>query len=295
MPQWTVKKIELRVLELWANRQGLTGDEWKELCELIFDFLNSLYFSEYHTLRRCYSELEYPAELRRHLIWDFIADKVFLPTAGERSQEGTLDHMGALAWTFYKRYLLQQIRRCKRYMPLFVDPEDPDADVGAPEPGEAGDRPDHIPEPPTGTPSGPDEDGGATLPDDEDAERIRRAAIGFLEQAEDWVILYLGSHYCRAGEDQPSLVSLARRYGIRNYAIKAKRLGITRPHGGYTREAPWSDTMLGQWMQSLGIEVERIAAPQHSRTRRDSEPIARAMKILCCEALKKVKQDSRDR
>lgn len=293
MPQRTVREIERRIQELWEKRRRLTKAEWKELCELIFDFLNSLSFPEYRTLRHCYPELEHPDELRRHLIWDFIADKVFLPTTGERSQEGTLDHLGALAWTFYKRYLLQQIRRCKRYAPLSVDPEDPD--VGAsPELGEAGDRRGHIPEPPTDTPSGPDEDGGATLPDDGDTGKLRRAAVNFLGKAEDWVILYLGCHYCRAGDEQTSLCSLVQRHGIRNYAVKARRLGITRPHGGYTREAPWADTTLGQWMQSLGIEVGRIAAPEHSRTRRDSEPIARAMKILCCEALKKMKQDGRD-
>jgi hypothetical protein len=99
---------------------------------------------------------------------------------------------------------------------------------------------------------------------------------------------FLGCHQCVDEDDRPALQWLAKKHNIPSYASRAKALGITRPHGGYTRAAPWSDTILGKWLMSVEVDVGQLTDPGRARTHRGDQQISDALRILCCETLKRV-------
>jgi hypothetical protein len=131
--------------------------------------------------------------------------------------------------------------------------------------------------------------------DDLEAAELTRtilpAAVAFLDAAERkqqacgeplWILLYLANHFCQAEtDDRISLSTLRDRYGIRSHHVKARQLGITSALGGFPSFDDFAQTLLGQWLQGLGIAI----------TRENQSEIRTALKILCRAALDRVKAD----
>lgn len=275
---------EERIQELWRRRGTLDAKEWTELCERIFVYLDAVAFTEYRTLAKAYAEFD-RATLKRHLIWGFIVNKVFMPAVGNPDRMRELDHPAVLR-TYYRRYLWDEMKGECRYVPLPDGFEDHSGDGASPEddaePGAGGGQGLGAGAAPTAE-AADQEDGG------EDREEWCRSAEQFMKQAENWVVLYLGRNYCVEQEDRVGLVWLAQQYGIRNYAQKARELGGVRPHGGYAPEAPWSETtMIGRWIRTLGIQPERNGQAEY--TRRIGAQLTAALKILCAAAFKELEE-----
>ncbi len=119
--------------------------------------------------------------------------------------------------------------------------------------------------------------------------RIRPAAQAFLDGAVQdhsrlgeppWILLYLARHHCQDDPDaRVSMSTLAKDYGIPSYHQKAQQLGITSARGGFPSLDAFARTLLGRWLQGIGIAI----------VRENLSEIRTALKILCYEALQRVK------
>lgn len=321
MPIGTMEQLEARIVDFWARRHKLAKDEWNEFAKLIFVYLGARNFTHYATLQR-YHPMEDYASLKRQFVEDFFTDKIFLPAIAESFKPSGLVSAKVLHGSYYPNYLVEKIRKCKRYeeilednevdnstekeahSPAINETEQPDIGEGT-EIGsadhvtrDAGDQLEKVLEKNLASPNNIVEENaedelqwsGAELVE---ADKIQAAAMEFLESRDrcDWVLRFLGCHQFLDEEDRPALQWLAKKHGITSYARRAKELGITRPHGGYTRAAPWSDTILGQWLMGVGVDVGQITDPGQSRTHRGDQQISEALKILRCETLRKVAID----
>lgn len=120
-------------------------------------------------------------------------------------------------------------------------------------------------------------------------KKIHQAARDFLDKAEKlhqekgeapWILLFLGCHHCPEDPEESIPMSLLRdRHDIPNYHGRARKLGITSALGGFPSLSAFAETYLGQWLREVGF---RIALSELSE-------IGQALKILCAEALIRVK------
>lgn len=53
------------------------------------------------------------------------------------------------------------------------------------------------------------------------------------------------------------MVTLRDRFGIRSHHIKAQRLGTTWVRSGFASVDTFGQTLLGQWLQGLGLAISR--------------------------------------
>lgn len=130
---------------------------------------------------------------------------------------------------------------------------------------------------------------------DDDLETAESARVllieanAFLDHAESqrlardeppWVLLYLACHFCQPdSETRVSMGTLAARHGIRSYHTKAQKLGVTWTLGGFASFDAFGQTLLGQWLQDVGIAINREHLSE----------IRAALKILCQAALDRLK------
>lgn len=276
--------LERELVALWGRRGRLSSTEWKRLFRLVDGCLRPVRLSLYGSLLRLHPNAGLD-HLKAGLIADFFADKVCRPALAAGFNERPLAHCGALV-TFYKRFLLDRIKqantRAGNEQPLQdqagIADVGPDAALGADESvpvdrslGAEGSADGLMSRSPGQTQSA----------DLDDRSVLEQAAARFLDAIavqEPWVLLYLACHFCPDDDAQVPLSRLAKRHGVKSYHHKAQRLGITWARGGFGSPDAFAATMIGQWVQGLGIavalsELERIHA---------------ALKILCLVALSRV-------
>jgi hypothetical protein len=264
--------IDRTLNDLWSRRGVLSHAEWDRLYQLVRRILRARSFSEYGAL---------PWFAPVELINDFFYDKVFLP-ATRPALETSAVHAGALC-LYFQRYLIQRIRAARR---------DPDyGDKHEPSTNEQATR-----EPGTTDPNVDDEAGygphttrSLPLPDASrsadlqtllwqaglEPSEVLASAAQFMARAEPWVRLYLAEHFCAESDAAVPISGLSKRHGIRSSHYKAERLGITHPRSGFASPRDWADTLLGRWVESLGIRAD---AANRSVTKA-------VLEILCLAAL----------
>ena len=259
--------LDKRLRELWWRRGELDQSEWEELFQVVQQKLGGQKFSQYSSL---------PGVLPEDLITDFFQDKVLIPAKNSTYQASDLKHSGVLA-LYYSRYLLDRIDAVP-----FTSAEEKSGS----------DQNDYIERLSEGNfdvlyaglrEAEPDisdvlNDLGLTL------EHVCQEAAVFLktqgawqhlQKDGYWIRLYLSKHHCTDKEDTVPLDTLARQYDIPSYHYKAKKLGITWTRGGFESPEDFAKTLLGQWIISLGITIQRD----------DPAALHAALKILCHAAL----------
>ncbi|WP_200388268.1 hypothetical protein [Thiocapsa imhoffii] len=272
---------EERLLDLWRRRATLSEPEWYELYALVNSTLSNRGLDLIARLGGTHEEY----------IQDFFEDKVLM--LSQHNQE--LYHRGALIF-YYERYLISRLRDpyLKHGLAPMEDNEEQSAvDRGDSHEDEAAMR-QQLSDwlaielgPSLGTETGSDIRELITDFFGVDLEHVLTAARDFLHGrgawshlAADsgWIQLYLGCHFCLDGEMSRSisLNTLARRHGIPSYHSRAVKLGITVPKQQDAALVAFRKSYRGQWLLSLGIEVD----PEHQLE------MALALKILCLVALK---------
>jgi hypothetical protein len=253
--------------ELWARRDRLDEAEWARLYDLVMQAL------AWSAPPREEASLVAGAEGRQAWRDSFFADKVVMPAVagnGAMSRELTPGGLGV----FYRNYLRDQLRKVKR-RPEYQGYEGAEDDlvdegtVSATPPLEDG----------SDTSGGDSADACSIDPsafsEGLDAAAIRESARGFLEAADDWVVIYLALHFCH-GRDRLPLSKIHQQFQIPSYHYKARELGIAPPRGGYEDFEAFGDTMLGRWLQDcrVPLDPDRI------------ETIRQAFDLLCLEAFR---------
>lgn len=234
---------ELR--DLWSRRRDLDESGSVRLYEIVMSVLSKYRPSELAGL---------PDDHDFYLV-DFYVNKVCRLDLMSRC-----DHAGVLRVAF-KNFLRDELRKRKVRKDIEVADMQHEDDEKSSFVGEAAE-------------SVPDE------PDAIDAlkeaglspEEMAESAARWLETREEWVRLYLALSNCPDAERSEPLVKLAKRKGIKSYAYKAEKLGF---NWGNTTDAGFGDTLVGAWIESLGIEI----------VRENSLLVLGALKILCFEAL----------
>lgn len=239
---------------LWARRDRLDQTEWTRLYGLVMDSLASSPPSEERTQ---------PLSREAARSWRdlFFTDKLVMPaTAGNSAMSRKLTPGGL--GVFYRNYLLDQIRKVNRRPEYqgYEGAEDELVDEGASDGSDSGQ---HCPVDPSASFEGLD------------AESIRDCALGFLQAAEDWVVVYLALHFC-GGRDRLPLSKLHQQFQIPSYHYKARELGIAPPRGGYEDFEAFGQTMLGHWLRDCGVALD----PDNADT------IRHAFDLLCLEAFR---------
>lgn len=90
------------------------------------------------------------------------------------------------------------------------------------------------------------------------------AAQRFFDGAPDWVLPYLALNTCADAEDVIPLYRLKDLYAVASHHYKARQLGITRRKGEC--ETDYDQTLLGQWLLSLGVAPVRRKCARHGGT-----------------------------
>jgi hypothetical protein len=253
--------------DLWARRDRLNQAEWARLYDLVMQAL------AWSAPPREEASLVLGAEGRQAWRDSFFADKVVMPAIAGNSAMSRELTPGGLG-VFYRNYLRDQVRKTKRRPEYqgYKGAEDDLVDEG------------------TVSATPPMEDGSDTSDGDSadacsidpsafseglDAAAIRESARGFLEEADDWVVIYLALHFCH-GRDRLPLSKIHQQFQIPSYHYKARELGIAPPRGGYEDFEAFGDTMLGRWLQDcrVPLDPDRI------------ETIRQAFDLLCLEAFR---------
>lgn len=242
--------LDDRLNDLWKRRRTLTDREWTELYGLVRASLDGVRFPQYATL--CHDGTS-----PRELIDIYFNERVF--GAVHLTASNSYVHRNSLRM-FYARFLIDLIRaleaRRRREVPLPIEHDDPE--TASPLDWMEGD----TPEPMFAV-------GKGLTP-----KVILASATQFLEAAEERDLLYLARHVCPGDNEKLPMSTLAEEYKIPSYHEHAKKLGITVDRGGITYAA-YRDTMLGQWLVSLGITPGK----------ENIDLMQEAFKILCEEAL----------
>ena len=236
--------------DLWFNRATLDTEGWRRLYEIVCSALIPVR-SRY--LGGLTGE-------RKDLVQDFFMDVVMRPSSIPARY-----HVGSLKY-IYQNYLITCLRKENRHNQIFVS--DTADDNGEHE---------HSAQ------ISNDDDSNMTLGFSElsDAgwplDRLEKSVHDWLTQNEPWVPLYLSFHYCADAHVSEPLQKLARRYGIRSYAYKAKALGFNWDmEKAVASGETFSHTLIGRWLtEDLGIGVNRD----------NGRIIHNALKILCLGAL----------
>lgn len=235
--------VELR--DLWSRRRDLDESGWARLYEIVTSVLSAYRPSELAGLPEDHDD--YLAE--------FFEKKVY-----RLDLKSGCDHAGVLRVAF-QRFLRDQLRSQKVRKDIEVADMQHENDEKSSFVGEAA-------EPVPDEPDAIDSLKEAGL----SPEEIAESAARWLEASEEWVRLYLALSNCPDAERSEPLVKLAKRKGIKSYAYKAEKLGF---NWGNTTDAEFGDTLVGAWIESLGIEI----------VRENSLLVFGALKILCFEAL----------
>lgn len=294
MPTDPKQELEARLQALWLRRANLSEPEWTLLYRIVAGYLRARNFKAYGTLRR-YAVPEDYDQFKRELVDDYFVDKVLRPARRRDFAPTPLEHIEVLQ-KYYRRYLLDQIdlhqreheRRnaLEREINKLLSPDeaeqtltedDAQASMEAaeyPESGRSACLSD--PEPSAGLAVGAAPD---SFWNPEDVRGLAEAARAFLADNEAWVSLYLGCHFCPEPEHSVALSTLAKRQDIPSYHHKAQKLGITWPRGGFQDISAFKRTLLGVWLSANRVEV----------TSSEIGRVSAALKILCAEALKKVR------
>jgi hypothetical protein len=234
---------ELR--DLWSRRQYLDQAEMTRLCLIVTEVLRAYRPRELGGL---------PEDVNDY-INGFLVRKVL-----DRDLASQCDHVGALCY-YYRNFLIDCLKKQKNRSK--IEQHFPDAPEGdAPYSTQAADL---------------TTDGASDSIEDLrqaglQPQQVRESAAAWLAGSEEWVRIFVGLHNCPDADASEPLVHLARRKGIPSYAYRAKQLGFN-----WKGESPegFADTLIGQWIVSLGIEI----VP-------DNIPLVHgALKILCLEAL----------
>jgi hypothetical protein len=245
-------ELDARLSDLWRRRDRLTDPEVTELWGLVHSILNSVSLSHFQTLTD--SPTDY--------ISDFFTEKV-VRSAREEGFEARSVHAGALIG-FFANYLVDRIRaRNRRQQWLRYENELPDDEAG-------GDKPVNERDLPLKTePLDP-----LTLLGVQ-ADDVARSAMKFLQGSEDWVQIFLCCHHCRDAQSRIPLSRLAEIHAISSYDYWARKLGIAFKKHGYDNPEEFGATLLGQWVQGLGIALNQ----------ENAQAVAAALEILCATAL----------
>ncbi|MFH1871094.1 MAG: hypothetical protein ABIK82_17365 [Pseudomonadota bacterium] len=201
----------------WVRLDVLSDAEWKTFYRLV-----------HKALLRCpASELAALPDTRVNYIDEFFTEKLFFKaqrgsTAGIQSISG-----GALCF-FFRNYLRDELGRYK---------------------GKTLTEDEQVEE------WNPEQHDDDQLIDDFLAE-IGHAELGtaiqdFLAILPDWALLMLRGHFC-ADDDAVPMYALCK--GISSYAYKAQKLGVTVKKARDELRG-YEHTMIGQWMQSLGVQI----------------------------------------
>lgn len=237
------RDAELR--DLWSRRADLDAAGATRLCEIVLDVLQACRPKELSSL----------AEDNDVYVIGFIENKVL-----RRDLLSQCDHAGALI-VFYRRYLLDEIRREKRLANLEVSDQSEEDDPESSRADEAS-----VLQSAEVDPLNALEEAGFVCQD------IAAAARTWLDKTEHWARIFVAYHNCPdAGQSEP-LGKLAKRLGIKSQAYKAEKLGF---NWGRHTHAGFEETLLGRWIVSLGINISPANAPL----------VLGALKILCFEAL----------
>ncbi|NBD95308.1 MAG: hypothetical protein GVY11_02380 [Gammaproteobacteria bacterium] len=257
--------------ELWARRDRLDESEWTRLYGLVIDFLAS---SPPPDEERSLSSSKEAARAWRD---SFFTDKVLMPaTAGNAAMSRELTPGGLPH--FYRNYLRDQLRKIKR-RPEYQGYEGAEEDLADSQP--LGDEASPVDAAvPAAGPDGSGQCGGE--PGDDlglDVERVRSSAAEFLQDAEDWVVIYLALHFCH-GRDRLPLSKIHQQFQIPSYHYKARELGIAPPRGGYENFEDFGETMIGRWLADCGVALD----PERMET------IRQAFDLLCLAAFREAGQ-----
>jgi hypothetical protein len=237
--------------DLWLARDTLDQAGWGRLYTIVYQLLINYRPRELASLD----------EERDHYVQEFFDEKVM-----RRDAVAARVHVGALK-TFYRRFLIDQIRELSTRRKYFAD------STGIADDGDDGSRGIEAcagADPnPWGDPgmSGLVEAGLAI-------EAVRQSARDFLLASEHWVPVYLAFSFCPDSDTKEPLNRLAVRLRIKSHHYKATDLGINWDSGKASR--PFGETRLGRWVAAdLGIAI----SPENQ------EIMLAAFKILCFEAL----------
>jgi hypothetical protein len=288
-----------RLAELWPRLAAGDAQACREVYPVLWSILSRRRFTEYGPLIAA-------GEGKRELFDDFFADKIW-------RRVGALPLQINLTWlsVTYRNYLLDRLapvlRHARHHEPLQTQ----DGASGGKRSDESASDGDFDTEYLAVAAPGQD-------PADQfdrqwiSPDALRRAAAAFLnakgrwahlEPERWWIRLYLARHACAEEDGREALSTLARRRNIRNYAEKARWLGIThlRPGAGAAlkfgitpglsrreelvrRLAAFRATLLGQWVETLDQDAgDEDPAEQAARIVRLTEA---ALQVLCCAALK---------
>lgn len=241
-------KYDHELRDLWSRRRKLDQAEWTRLCLIVLEVLRGYRPQILRSL---------PEDADEY-INDFLVQKVL-----RRDLASQCDHVGALR-VFYLRFLNSEIRRPINRSKLSLDsPDAPEGDV--PYSTQAADLT-------TDAASDSIEDlrQAGFQP-----QQVRESAAAWLAGSEEWVRIFVGLHNCPDADASERLVHLARRKGIPSYAYRAKQLGFNWKGRKGKSPKGFTNTLIGQWIVSLGIEF----VP-------DNESLVHgALEILCLEAL----------
>lgn len=229
--------------DLWARLDTLTKSERNKLYQIISTILCRTSFPLYRRL---------PDMEPLDCIHMFFEDKVLTNPGGGRRMHG-----GGLV-CIYNNYLVDVYRARRRTVEhtaeSMVGPEVAPCDLSEILPDLAADE-------------------SAFLSLDE--KQVACAARAFLEQLDEVGRVYLTENFCAPEGTRRPLCDLAKAYQIKGYHYRAGKLGITEPRGGFGDPSEFAATQIGQWLQGLGLTVDR----EHRGE------IAAALQILCREAL----------
>lgn len=241
--------LDAQLSDLWRRRGELGEAEWGRLYEIVTSVLQS-----------CKPPIlgGLPGE-HHDYINDFFVDKVFL-----LDTQTHCDHGGALC-SFFHRFLIDKKRTLNRRNKVERNiSEYSDCDEGL-------DALSLI------------DKNGVTYSEDKLIEQalaeaglqltqIATSAASWLAESEEWVRLVIAHSYCQDSWGRVAISSLAKRYRIKSYAHKVQKLGFN-----WKNEIPrdFGHTLLGAWILSLGIQIER----------ENMMLIHGVLKILCFQAL----------
>jgi hypothetical protein len=207
----------------WIRLDALTGSEWEVFYRLVRKAL----------LRCPASELTALPDTRESYIDEFFTEKLFFK-AQRKSDTGIQSISGGALCRFFRNYLTDQLRHYES-RPL-TDEE------------------------PTDYAGGERDDGEQFV----DAflskigrEHLEISVQEFLDTLPDWALLMLRGHFCANDGEAAPMSALCK--GIPSYHYKAQKLGITVKKDEVAGQIGYEHTIIGQWMQSLGISI----APQN--------------------------------
>ena len=239
------KQYDDELRDLWSRRRDLDQSGWANLYRIVTSILSAYRPSELAGL---------PEEHDDYLA-DFFEKKVF-----RLDLKSGCDHAGMLR-VMFKNFLRDQLDKRKVRKDIEVADMQHEDDEKSSFVGEAA-------EPVPDEPDAIDALKEAGL----SPEDVAESAASWLATSEESVRLYLALSNCPDAERSEPLVKLAKRKGIKSYAYKAEKLGFNWRN---TTDAGFENTLLGAWIESLGIEI----IPENSIL------ILGALKILCFEAL----------